>query len=49
MPTPATRPLNSRLALTRLAGRFGIEPPDWRVALKPMLDAVARAEKKAAP
>lgn len=46
MPAPAKRPLNSRLSLARLAERFGIEPPDWRASLKPVLDAVARAEKK---
>lgn len=46
MPTPAKRPLNSRLSLARLSERFGIVPPDWRAALKPVLDAVARAEKK---
>jgi dTDP-4-dehydrorhamnose reductase len=31
-PTPARRPRNSRLALDRLRGEFGIEPPDWRAA-----------------
>lgn len=46
MPTPAKRPLNSRLSLARLSERFGIEPPDWRTALRPVLDTVARAEKK---
>lgn len=50
IPTPAKRPLNSRLSLARLGQRFGIEPPDWRAALRPVLDAVARAEnKKPAP
>lgn len=49
MPTAARRPLNSRLSLARLAARFGIEPPDWRTVLRPVLDAVARAEKKRAP
>lgn len=46
MPTPAKRPLNSRLSLARLSERFGIDPPDWRTALRPVLDAVARTEKK---
>jgi dTDP-4-dehydrorhamnose reductase len=32
-PTPATRPLNSRLDLSRLRERFGLVPPDWRTAL----------------
>lgn len=45
----AKRPLNSRLSLSRLSERFGIEPPDWRTALRPVLDTVARAEKKLAP
>ena len=45
-PAAAKRPLNSRLSLACLSERFGIEPPDWRAALKPVLDAVARAEKK---
>lgn len=50
MPMPAKRPLNSRLSLARLGQRFGIEPPDWRAALRPVLDAVAKAEnKKPAP
>lgn len=49
IPTAAKRPLNSRLSLARLGQRFGIEPPDWRAALRPVLDAVARAEKKPAP
>lgn len=49
MPTPAKRPLNSRLSLARLGQRFGIEPPDWRAALRPVLDAIARAEKKKPP
>lgn len=46
MPAAAKRPLNSRLSLARLSERFGIAPPDWRAALRPVLDAVARAEKK---
>ena len=46
MPAPAKRPLNSRLSLARLGQRFGIEPPDWRAALRPVLDAAARVEKK---
>jgi dTDP-4-dehydrorhamnose reductase len=32
-PTPALRPLNSRLDLSRLRQRFGLVPPDWRTAL----------------
>lgn len=36
-PTPATRPLNSRLDCTRLALDFGIAPPDWRAGLTDVL------------
>lgn len=32
-PTPATRPLNSRLDCSSLANHFGITPPDWSAAL----------------
>jgi dTDP-4-dehydrorhamnose reductase len=32
-PTPAKRPLNSRLDLSRLEQRFGLAPVDWRAAL----------------
>ncbi len=32
-PTPARRPLNSRLDSDKLAGVFGLRLPDWRVAL----------------
>lgn len=33
-PTPAKRPLNSRLDNTRLARVFGVRLPDWREALR---------------
>lgn len=33
-PTPATRPLNSRLDCTGLHQTFGIDRPDWRAATK---------------
>lgn len=36
-PTPAQRPLNSRLECAALATDFGIEPPDWRVGLRAVL------------
>jgi len=32
-PTPATRPMNSRLALTKLESIFTIKVPDWKIAL----------------
>jgi dTDP-4-dehydrorhamnose reductase len=41
-PTPARRPLNSRLDLTRIQAVFGIKPIDWRAALDPELDALAQ-------
>jgi dTDP-4-dehydrorhamnose reductase len=37
-PTKARRPANSRLALARLAERFGVEPPTWQEALEAVLD-----------
>ena len=37
-PTPARRPLNSRLDGTALKAAFGIDPPDWRAGLKAVLD-----------
>lgn len=41
-PTPAERPLNSRLDCRSLEADFGIERPDWRQALKDVLkDIVA--------
>jgi len=33
-PTPAKRPLNSRLNNDKLARVFGVRLPDWRVALR---------------
>jgi dTDP-4-dehydrorhamnose reductase len=40
--SPAKRPLNSRLNITRLAAVFGITPPPWDVVLDRELDIVAR-------
>ncbi|HMN80011.1 MAG TPA: dTDP-4-dehydrorhamnose reductase [Burkholderiaceae bacterium] len=40
-PTPARRPVNSRLDLTRVRERFGIEPPPWQAGLALALDEVA--------
>jgi dTDP-4-dehydrorhamnose reductase len=36
-PTPAARPLNSRLDCTTLETDFGIKRPDWRVSLSTIL------------
>lgn len=37
-PTPAARPLNSRLDCSSLEKAFGITRPDWRVALQSILE-----------
>ncbi len=39
-PTPAKRPLNSRLATARLRSRFGVVLPDWRHGVDRMLTEV---------
>jgi dTDP-4-dehydrorhamnose reductase len=39
-PTPARRPLNSRLDTTRLRTRFGITLPDWQLGVQRMLSEV---------
>ncbi|TKD18426.1 dTDP-4-dehydrorhamnose reductase [Rhodobacter capsulatus] len=36
-PTPALRPLNSRMDCTALTRDFGIAPPDWQVGLSKVL------------
>ena len=36
-PTPATRPLNSRLDCAKLAADFGIKPADWKAGLATVL------------
>lgn len=37
-PTPARRPLNSRLDTSHLQATFGLQLPDWRVGVERMLD-----------
>ena len=39
-PTPATRPLNSRLDCSSLTSQFGITRPDWRRATKELVKAL---------
>ncbi len=39
-PTPATRPLNSRLDCASLEAQFGIRQPDWRAATQQILDSL---------
>jgi dTDP-4-dehydrorhamnose reductase len=45
-PTPAKRPLNSRLDLQRLRAVFGISPAHWSDVLEAELDAVASELKR---
>lgn len=40
-PTPAARPLNSRLDCTSLRAAFGIERPDWREGVQRILGELA--------
>ena len=42
-PTPAQRPLNSRMDCSKLTTDFGIEIPDWRASLKDVLKDLGRA------
>jgi dTDP-4-dehydrorhamnose reductase len=44
-PTPAARPLNSRLDCSRLRERFGIHLPDWRVGVRLVLEEIAERAK----
>ena len=39
-PTPAKRPLNSRLDCSSLSSQFGITRPDWRTATKDIVKAL---------
>jgi dTDP-4-dehydrorhamnose reductase len=39
-PTPAARPMNSRLDCSAIETVFGIKQPDWRVGLKDVLSAL---------
>lgn len=39
-PTPATRPLNSRMDCSTLHTAFGIERPDWRAALPALIATI---------
>jgi len=39
-PTPARRPLNSRLACAKLSAAFGVTPRPWRAGLHACLDAL---------
>ena len=39
-PTPARRPLNSRLYTTKFRTAFNLHPPDWRVQVDRMIDEI---------
>ena len=41
-PTPAQRPLNSRLDTCKLQAAFGLSLPDWRLGVERMLDEVLK-------
>lgn len=43
-PTPARRPLNSRLDCSNTAETFGIERPDWRLSLEEVTKTLLEAE-----
>ena len=45
-PTPAARPLNSRLDCASLARDFGITRPDWRAGLEDVLAELNRTEPR---
>ncbi len=40
-PTPAQRPLNSRLDCAKLTADFGIKPPEWKAGLASVLKELA--------
>jgi dTDP-4-dehydrorhamnose reductase len=42
-PTPARRPLNSRLDTSRLQQRFGLHLPHWQVGVERLLDEILAA------
>ena len=45
-PTPAKRPMNSRLSTKALTDRFGIHPPDWSEQMSLCLEELKQAESK---
>ncbi len=48
-PTPAKRPLNSRMACATTTEAFGIERPDWRVGLDEVLRAMEEGSHDKTP
>lgn len=45
-PTPARRPLNSRLACDKLQSAFGLRLPPWQQGVERMLDEISGGDKK---
>lgn len=45
-PTPARRPLNSRLDCTKFSHRFDTEIPDWRDGADPVIDILSGSARK---
>ncbi len=45
-PTPARRPLNSRLSTARLEREYGVVLPDWRASVDRIVDQLLQAENK---
>ena len=43
-PTPAARPLNSRLDCRKIAAEFGISPDDWKSSLGITLESLKAVE-----
>lgn len=41
-PTAAARPMNSALDCSKIAARFGIEQPDWKTSLQPVVTALMK-------
>ncbi|MBU1384245.1 MAG: dTDP-4-dehydrorhamnose reductase [Alphaproteobacteria bacterium] len=41
-PTAAARPMNSILDCSKIAARFGIEQPDWKASLQPVVTALMK-------
>ena len=46
-PTPATRPLNSRLSSAKLEAAFGLVLPDWTDGIDRIVDQLLKTETKA--
>lgn len=45
-PTPAARPLNSRLDCSRIRERYGLDMPDWRAGLRLVLEEIFESDAR---